>query len=523
MRILIIEDAQAYQDILARILKAGMGDDVEIVFGNDYVSASDSIQRNPYDLITVDLELPYQSTALKPRTSTDYGKDLLKQIKDSEINRFSPRVVISSVGTVPDADKAFRELNVYGFIDKERFTDDAFDEDFLNIVKSACFKALVSKAQYLRDKDYVLSISSTDTYLTGLEIRGADRYQGYLPRDPFRFDVDNFSKRGDRLNLFFTESMRPSAQQEWRQEARSIGQDLYDNLSREQAFIAGLNAARNLPTFESDLKLRFVGPRASLEVPYELLYDGNDYLALKHPLYRQVLAGPIVFRKVQAFSMFLSKSVSSMKKLRILLIASNLEPKIDAVDEEISAIYDCLRKKLVQIGIEFDIELLTSETATYERVEEALNRCKFHLVHYAGHGKFSTHVAERSSLFFRSVTGHTKEMTASTLKLLLQDSETYLFFLSCCLGARTADRVGRGDFLGIMDSILQADIPAVLGYRWVVSDVSAKELALAFYEALLSNLSIEDALFQARKVIATRYGRDDETWSSPILALQTPL
>jgi CHAT domain len=71
--------------------------------------------------------------------------------------------------------------------------------------------------------------------------------------------------------------------------------------------------------------------------------------------------------------------------------------------------------------------------------------------------------------------------------------------------------------------IAQADVPAIVGYRWVVSDVGAKELACTFYESLFSCLSIEDALFEARSVTASRYGRDDETWASPVLVVQTPV
>jgi hypothetical protein len=75
-----------------------------------------------------------------------------------------------------------------------------------------------------------------------------------------------------------------------------------------------------------------------------------------------------------------------------------------------------------------------------------------------------------------------------------------------------------------MDGIAQADIPAIVGYRWVVSDIGAKDLACAFYESLFSCLSIEDALFEARSVIASRHdGRDDETWASPVLVVQTPV
>jgi len=106
-----------------------------------------------------------------------------------------------------------------------------------------------------------------------------------------------------------------------------------------------------------------------------------------------------------------------------------------------------------------------------------------------------------------------------------QDTALQLVFLSCCLGARTADssQVGLGDFYGVLGAIVRADVPTVLGYRWTVADAPAKHLAQVFYETLWRTFSPGEALLQARRSVAMgAHGRDDETWASPVLVVQNP-
>ena len=115
-------------------------------------------------------------------------------------------------------------------------------------------------------------------------------------------------------------------------------------------------------------------------------------------------------------------------------------------------------------------------------------------------------------------------MPIRVLRNLLRKSDVRFFFLSCCVGAKTAsnDIVNlRGDdFQGIMEGLVRVGIPSVLGYRWNVWDTDAQQFALAFYESLLTDLSLDVATFNARRVLQeTNYY--SETWASPVLVMQT--
>jgi CHAT domain-containing protein len=96
-----------------------------------------------------------------------------------------------------------------------------------------------------------------------------------------------------------------------------------------------------------------------------------------------------------------------------------------------------------------------------------------------------------------------------------------MVFLNCCLGARNASHVGRGDFYGMLEAVARAGVPTVLGYRWTVLDSSAMRLAEAFYETLWRTFSPGEALLEARiQATLGPKGLDDETWAAPVLVVQ---
>jgi CHAT domain-containing protein len=158
--------------------------------------------------------------------------------------------------------------------------------------------------------------------------------------------------------------------------------------------------------------------------------------------------------------------------------------------------------------------------ANYEQVSNALRDGHYHLFHYAGHGLYDETLPEISGLVLHKEHG-LRVLTASDLNTLVSNTELQLVFLSCCLGARTASHVGRGDFYGMMEALVNADVPTVLGYRWSVTDKAAFTLAQVFYETLWHTFSPGEALLEARRrATLGPKGLDDETWASPVLVMQ---
>jgi DNA-binding NarL/FixJ family response regulator len=268
VKILLVEDCRTYLEGLSKLLVAEFGVAISIDEASDYSSAHKMIDLFAYDLVIADLDIP-EGESVGSRADPEIGMELLKELNRSERNEFCARLVLTGYGTAPRTREALKNLGVYDFLDKSLFDQSTF----LSTVKKALFDALTRKATALRRKKYLLSVSFTDTHLTALELQGPDRYQSYLPSDPVHFEAKELSRRTDRLNLFFTSFPEKEARLRWREEARSIGKNLYDSLMKSDAFVSGLSAARNLPRREGDLWLRFRGPRTLLSVPFELLYN----------------------------------------------------------------------------------------------------------------------------------------------------------------------------------------------------------------------------------------------------------
>jgi hypothetical protein len=328
--------------------------------------------------------------------------------------------------------------------------------------------------------------------------------------------VTELAGRADRLN----QTIIKSGAEGWRPEASSIGQAIYDVLSSDRRVFADLLMARTLPIHAKDLRLQFTGPAVGLGIPFELLRTGRDNLALKHVLTRRVIQeGDSYTHRLESFRAFIEERWKAKAPLRVLIVGSNSDGKIPAAEIEADTLATAINDDLKRMGITPEITALTGERATYNEVCSALSDGRFHIFHYAGHGRFDDQLPEISGLILKDGSGG-RELTANVLEQLLSDTELRLVYLSCCLGARTSSQLGRGDFYGLLDSIIRADVPVALGHRWTIADDPAKLIALFFYQELWRTFSPGEALLQARKRISSELGRDDETWASPIIVMQ---
>jgi CheY-like chemotaxis protein len=305
--------------------------------------------------------------------------------------------------------------------------------------------------------------------------------------------------------------------------AKDIGVDLFKKLFTgdiQQSFIA----AGSVVLHNEDLRLSFLGPRHYLKLPLEFLHDGSDYLVLRHPM-RRFITG-IRFRGNTGISQLINEMQGNREKLKVLLIASNTRPRIGGVDEEVEAVYNLLCESLPPNS--FVIDYLKTEEATFDEVMARLNGCRYHILHYAGHGSHDQNFPGRSSLCFwekKNCQGELKDLSVNKFKntLLMKEHNLRFIYLSCCFGTATSnEEILRNDtFLGMADGLILAGVPSVLGFRWPVSDRGAKELATAFYTSLFDQGRLDTALFNARcKVAGSEEEQDFGDWLSPILIVQ---
>jgi len=398
---------------------------------------------------------------------------------------------------------------VHDFISKATFDSTAFAEK----ARKAILEALVRTADYRIQSRSQVTISLKEDGFILAELNSPTRKARYFPSSG-TFKSASYAKRADRLNL-----QALAANGSWRRAARRLGRELHTVLMSDENIAKAVIHGRNLSTRDNPAVMQFVGSGAVLGVPFELLTDGNDYLCFENIIARGLSSDGPPTKKGEPFHEFVAQLAERGEPLRVLLVACNSDGKIPQVNSEATAVGRHLERSLEALGIKPLFDDLRGPAATHKAVTERLRSGRHHLFHYAGHGRFNDTLPEVSGL----VLSDGSELHADELKQLLDAGNLRLAFLSCCVGARSAKDIGRGHFHGMLDALVRADIPIVVGYRWIVSDRGAETFATTFYEELLQTLSPGLALLRSRVAATstTKDGRDNSTWASPVMVCQT--
>jgi CheY-like chemotaxis protein len=299
----------------------------------------------------------------------------------------------------------------------------------------------------------------------------------------------------------------------WRSIKR-LGEDLWKNIfNAHPGIISAFQATR---TKSERMSIIFETRREELGLPLEFMRMTNpdEYLVLKYPMTRMV-------SDISPQREIISPEWLALRKqLSVLVVASNTDPKIPGVDREADAVRTFLSQ---QDYIPVQVKYMPTEDATIDNVRVELASQSYDIIHYAGHGWYDANHKDASAIYFWGDTSKSRVVAMNTAELtnLLSTSRVRLIYLSCCSSSATGTYSdGRSDdFLGLADAVIQAGVPSALGFRAPVDDMQAIKLAKYFYRHLLERGSMDVALWEARRNLASE-NRDDPTWLSPILISQ---
>jgi len=411
-RILVVEDDPKVVIFVEDTLEA-MG--YQVLITRNGIEGLEKAREAKPDLLILDVMMPEMD-----------GYEVCRQLKADPDTRRIPVLKLTAKGQLGDKVKGL-----------DIGADDYLAKPYEKVEFEARVKALlrrsVSPPFASGPDDSTLSLSCRPDHRINIRVSGTISLN-VTSRGILDIDPDAYARQGDNAPLL-----------DWRFNSKEWGKQLYRQIFvNHPQVLSNYNQALGEVSDEEKLHIRFEASRDFLRVPIEFIFDGlgdgGDYLVLRHPLVRSTTG--IQTKRVPLSPIFLNDLWAGGCELRILLVASNTIPPISGVDQEIEALDSSLKAIFGQRSISVQIKTIPTERATYETVRKELKKCKYHILHYAGHGTYDEQSSEKSSLSFWEKPdgqGDVEEMTVSELQTLLRGSDLRFAYLSCCLGTKTGE------------------------------------------------------------------------------------
>jgi len=322
--------------------------------------------------------------------------------------------------------------------------------------------------------DFSISMEAQSLKVTTTSPRGVTSFWGELPPwsllTKLMFDTDDSSKR-----------------------VRLIGQLLTDLIPPPF-----LDELRRTPSHKS-IKFHLHG---DLElIPWEWIIIDNKCLMLRNAVVRVPSS---------ASQMSRGYPLVQLPPRALLIGATEVTglSRLPGAEAEIREVHD----SFVQSGIICTV--ITGEDATYERFAQACLREKFDIIHFAGHAW----VDEEPFLFLAEAT----KLHSSELRSLLSPRPPAVLFLNShyttfmplgSRGEQLKESAMAGDTTltshrGFLDAAATAGVGALIGsFSGSIGDLAAREIALAFYQELLSGVPVAEALHRSLIASASQYSK----------------
>ena len=260
------------------------------------------------------------------------------------------------------------------------------------------------------------------------------------------------------------------------------------------------------PTEDRAVHLVLQLPRALMRYPWELLRDRHGWLVDRFAMGRQVIT--------ESGSAPRWSSNTRQGPLRLLVVA----PSVPGHGAELAGagsleghhVAECFGRLLERLPGVIDpsnYKKRVDQPVTVEDFRALLRSRKYDIVHFAGHGRYDAVNPDRSCWMFTDGPFYAFELQQT---LANAEVRPWLIYGSACEGAQDGG-ISQGyhdGVYGMATAALSQGVAAYVGPLWKISDTDAKNMAAAFYEALLiRRTSLGEALALARRSV--REGEPD--------------
>ena len=273
---------------------------------------------------------------------------------------------------------------------------------------------------------------------------------------------------------------------------REIGQVLYDELLT-------LNVKEVLRNSRSDTLIVKIDDQL-IHIPWELLYDGRDFLCLRFNMGRVVKTRQTVASTVHR----------KLEQPLGMLILADPTGDLKGAYAEGMQIRDFMDQSPDLINVS-----LRSGDATAESIKTKLRN--FDIIHFAGHSDYDISCPETSGWRLHGGSLCTGDIT----KMAGSAKMPAMIFANACQSARAEQWALQTSFeskiFGLANAFLVAGVTHYIGTFWEVPDKPSSRFAIEFYKHLFADLSVGEALRKARQALIELYGQETIVWASYVL------
>lgn len=235
-----------------------------------------------------------------------------------------------------------------------------------------------------------------------------------------------------------------------------------------------------------------------VEIPWELLHDGRDYLSLRFGIGRTV-------RTPQPVA--LGQPREARSPLRVVIVA---DPRGDLPDSRREGV-----QLSAQLGRHPELRVVTPGPGV-TRQEFLTHFTTCDLLHFAGHAEYDRATPAASSFLLSDGPLSATEL----VQLTNAAGSPRLIFLNACQSGQTPD--WRASELatrvfGLANAILLTGVKHYLGTIRRLPDRAGFHYALELYRQLGAGQSVGVAVREARRAVVKRHGKTSLTWASYVL------
>lgn len=236
-----------------------------------------------------------------------------------------------------------------------------------------------------------------------------------------------------------------------------------------------------------------------VHIPWELLFDGKEFLCQRFSIGRSVStrqAVSVVVRKLH-------------RPLKMLVLADPRGDLQAAYDEGVS-----IKDEAGSLENMMNVSLMTTDITT-DFVKTKMRN--FDIVHYAGHAEHRTDRPENSGWLLRD--GRLSSTDVGSMAGA-RPMPALVFSNACQTGQTDEWKLGE-DFgtriFGLANAFLLSGVQHYIGTFWEISDEAGAHFARAFYRNLVKGVAIGEAMRLARLDLIQKYGEDTIVWASYML------